>query len=322
MGERSFTAVGAGFGSQPQRKNTRRISKIIARDRWLYFMLLPGVIYFILFKYLPMWGVLIAFKNYQPFLGFWHSDWVGLKHFTRFFSEPTFWMLFKNTVILALYNLVFFFPLPIVVALMLNEVRKEFLKRFVQTLVYIPHFFSWVVVVGIFYILFTVEGGVVNELIVKVGGERVNFLISSEWFRTMIMTEVVWKETGWGTIIFLAALAGVDPGLYEASKIDGAGRWRQLWHITLPAIRSTIIILFILRLGHFMDTGFEQIILMLNAMNREVGEVFDTYVYSAGINQSQFSYSTAVGLFKSVVGLVLVLATNALAKKTGEEGIY
>ncbi|MNI11613.1 putative multiple-sugar transport system permease YteP [compost metagenome] len=322
IGERSFKASGAGIGSQPQPKNTRRIGKIIVRDRWLYFMLLPGIIYFILFKYLPMWGVLIAFKNYQPFLGFWQSDWVGFKHFTRFFSEPTFWMLFKNTVILALYNLVFFFPLPIVVALMLNEVRKEFLKRFVQTLVYIPHFFSWVVVVGIFYILFTVEGGVVNELIVNVGGERVNFLISSEWFRTMIMTEVIWKETGWGTIIFLAALAGVDPGLYEASRIDGAGRWRQLWHITLPAIRSTIIILFILRLGHFMDTGFEQIILMLNAMNREVGEVFDTYVYSVGINQSQFSYSTAVGLFKSGVGLVLVLVTNALAKKTGEEGIY
>jgi putative aldouronate transport system permease protein len=303
-------------------KNTKRIGRIILRDRWLYFMLLPGVIYFILFKYFPMWGVLIAFKNYQPFLGFWQSDWVGLKHFTRFFSEPTFWMLFKNTIILAFYNLIFFFPLPIVVALMLNEVRKEFLKRFVQTLVYIPHFFSWVVVVGIFYILFTVEGGVVNELIVKMGGEPVNFLISSDWFRTMIMTEVIWKETGWGTIIFLAALAGVDPGLYEASRIDGAGRWRQLWHITLPAIRSTIIILFILRLGHFMDTGFEQIILMLNAMNREVGEVFDTYVYTVGINQSQFSYSTAVGLFKSVVGLVLVLATNALAKKTGEEGIY
>jgi putative aldouronate transport system permease protein len=299
-----------------------RIVRLLLRDKWLYFMLLPGIIYFILFKYLPMWGVLIAFKNYQPFLGFWQSDWVGLKHFNRFFSEPTFWMLFRNTVILAMYNLVFFFPLPIVVALMLNEVRKEFLKRFVQTLIYIPHFFSWVVVVGIFYILFTVEGGVVNELIVGFGGEKVNFLISADWFRTMIMTEVIWKETGWGTIIFLAALAGVDPGLYEASRIDGAGRWRQLWHITLPAIRSTIIILLILRLGHFMDTGFEQIILMLNAMNREVGEVFDTYVYSVGINQSQFSYSTAVGLFKSLVGLTLVLATNALAKKAGEEGIY
>jgi putative aldouronate transport system permease protein len=300
----------------------RRIGKLLIRDQWLYYMLLPGIIYFILFKYLPMWGVLISFQNYQPFLGFWHSDWVGMKHFTRFFGEPTFWMLLRNTIVLAMYNLVFFFPLPIIVALMLNEVRKEAFKRFVQTMIYIPHFFSWVVVVGMVYMLFTVEGGLVNELIARAGGEKINFLISSEWFRTLIMSEVIWKETGWGTIIFLAALAGVDPQLYEASKIDGAGRWRQLWHITLPAIRSTIVILFILRLGHFLDTGFEQIILMLNALNREVGEVFDTYVYSVGINQSQFSYSTAVGLFKSLVGLVLVLATNALAKKFGEEGIY
>ncbi|TNJ60839.1 sugar ABC transporter permease [Paenibacillus hemerocallicola] len=285
-------------------------------------MLLPGIIYFILFKYLPMWGVLISFQNYQPFLGFWHSDWVGLKHFARFFGEPTFWMLLRNTIVLAVYNLVFFFPLPIIVALLLNEVRHERFKRFIQTMIYIPHFFSWVVVVGMVYMLLTVEGGLVNELIVMAGGDKINFLISSEWFRTLILSEVIWKETGWGTIIFLAALAGVDPQLYEASKIDGANRWRQLWHITLPAIRSTIVILFILRLGHFLDTGFEQIILMLNALNRGVGEVFDTYVYSVGINQSQFSYSTAVGLFKSLVGLVLVLASNALAKKFGEEGIY
>lgn len=300
----------------------RRIGKLLIRDQWLYYMLLPGIIYFILFKYLPMWGVLISFQNYQPFLGFWHSDWVGLKHFTRFFGEPTFWMLLRNTIVLAIYNLVFFFPLPIIIALLLNEVRHERFKRFIQTMIYIPHFFSWVVVVGMAYMLLTVEGGLVNELIAMAGGEKVNFLISSEWFRTLILSEVIWKETGWGTIIFLAALAGVDPQLYEASKIDGANRWRQLWHITLPAIRSTIVILFILRLGHFLDTGFEQIILMLNALNRDVGEVFDTYVYSVGINQSQFSYSTAVGLFKSLVGLVLVLASNALAKKFGEEGIY
>ncbi|MGO4697150.1 ABC transporter permease [Paenibacillus sp. 2TAB26] len=296
--------------------------KILIRDRWLYLMLLPGLVYFILFKYFPMWGVLISFQDYQPYLGFWKSEWVGLKHFIRLFNEPTFGLLFWNTVVLAMYNLLFFFPLPIIVALMLNEVRKEFFKRFVQTLIYIPHFFSWVVVVGVFYILFTVEGGVINELIVKMGGEKINFLLSAEWFRSMIMTEIIWKETGWGTIIFLAALAGVDPGLYEAAKIDGAGRIRQLWHITLPAIRGTIIILLILRLGDFMDTGFEQIILMLNALNREVGEVFDTYVYTTGINQGQFSYSTAVGLFKSVIGLILVLGTNALAKKAGEEGIY
>jgi putative aldouronate transport system permease protein len=296
--------------------------KILIRDRWLYLMLFPGLVYFILFKYFPMWGVLISFQDYQPYLGFWKSEWVGLKHFIRLFNEPTFGLLFWNTVVLAMYNLLFFFPLPIIVALMLNEVRKEFFKRFVQTLIYIPHFFSWVVVVGVFYILFTVEGGAVNELIVKMGGEKINFLLSAEWFRSMIMTEIIWKETGWGTIIFLAALAGVDPGLYEAAKIDGAGRLRQLWHITLPAIRGTIIILLILRLGDFMDTGFEQIILMLNALNREVGEVFDTYVYTTGINQGQFSYSTAVGLFKSVIGLILVLGTNALAKKAGEEGIY
>ncbi|WP_082360585.1 ABC transporter permease [Bacillus sp. FJAT-28004] len=296
--------------------------KILIRDRWLYLMLLPGLVYFMLFKYFPMWGVLISFQDYQPYLGFWKSEWVGLKHFIRFFNEPTFGLLFRNTVVLAMYNLLFFFPLPIIVALMLNEVRKEFFKRCVQTLIYIPHFFSWVVVVGVFYILFTVEGGAVNELIVKMGGEKINFLLSAEWFRSMIMTEIIWKETGWGTIIFLAALAGVDPGLYEAAKIDGAGRLRQLWHITLPAIRGTIIILLILRLGDFMDTGFEQIILMLNALNREVGEVFDTYVYTTGINQGQFSYSTAVGLFKSVIGLILVLGTNALAKKAGEEGIY
>ncbi|WP_246132333.1 ABC transporter permease [Paenibacillus hemerocallicola] len=300
----------------------RRIGRLLIRDQWLYYMLLPGIIYFILFKYLPMWGVLISFQNYQPFLGFWHSDWVGLKHFARFFGEPTFWMLLRNTIVLAVYNLVFFFPLPIIVALLLNEVRHERFKRFIQTMIYIPHFFSWVVVVGMVYMLLTVEGGLVNELIVMAGGDKINFLISSEWFRTLILSEVIWKETGWGTIIFLAALAGVDPQLYEASKIDGANRWRQLWHITLPAIRSTIVILFILRLGHFLDTGFEQIILMLNALNRGVGEVFDTYVYSVGINQSQFSYSTAVGLFKSLVGLVLVLASNALAKKFGEEGIY
>jgi putative aldouronate transport system permease protein len=294
----------------------------LIRDRYLYLMLLPGIIYFIIFKYFPMWGVLLAFKNFQPFLGFSGSDWVGLKHFNRFFGEPAFWMLFKNTIVLAFYNLIIFFPLPIIVALMLNEVRKELLKRFVQTLIYIPHFVSWVVVVGIVYIFFTTEGGIINDLIVFFGGEKINFLVSPEWFRTMITLEVIWKETGWGTIIFLAALAGVDLQLYEAARMDGAGRFRQLWHITLPAIRSTIVILFILRLGSFLDNGFEQIFLMLNAMNRDVGEVFDTYVYTVGITQGQFSYSTAVGLFKSVVGLILVVSANYLSKKLGEEGIY
>ncbi|QNK60354.1 sugar ABC transporter permease [Paenibacillus sp. PAMC21692] len=294
----------------------------LLRNRWLYMMVLPGLLYFLIFKYWPMYGIFISFKDYQPFLGFWDSPFVGFKHFERLFGDPNFLVLFRNTLILATYNILFFFPLPIIIALMLNELKQEFVKRTVQTLVYIPHFMSWVVVVGIAYMFFTTEGGIVNELIARFGGEKINFLISNDWFRFMVTAEVMWKETGWGTIIFLAALSGVDPQLYEAARMDGANRLRQMWHITLPAIRSTIVILLILRLGHFLDTGFEQIFLMLNAMNREVGEVFDTYVYSVGISQGQYSYSTAVGLFKSIVGLFLVVAANRLAKKFGEEGIY
>jgi putative aldouronate transport system permease protein len=299
-----------------------KIWKRFIRDHWLYIMLLPGALYFIIFRYLPMYGLLIAFKDYQPFLGFVESKWVGLHHFERFFTDPAFMKLFVNTIVLAMYNIFFFFPLPIILALMLNEVRVNIYKRFVQTLVYIPHFVSWVVVVGIVYIFFSTDGGIINELMRMLGGNEVNFLLSEQWFRTMITAEVIWKESGWGTIIFLAALAGVDQQLYEAARIDGANRWRLIWNITLPSIRSTIVILLILRLGNFLDTGFEQIFLMLNAMNREVGEVFDTYVYAVGIQDGQFSYSTAVGLFKSVVGLVLVVGANYLSKKMGEEGVY
>lgn len=298
------------------------LKKRLLKNRWLYYMLTPGVLYFLIFKYAPMWGVLIAFQDYSPFTGFWGSDWVGLEHFRTFFSEPEFTLLFKNTFILAIYNIFFFFPLPILVALMLNEIRKEVFKRTVQSLIYIPHFISWVVVVGLVHILFTTEGGILNEMIASFGGEKMNMLLDKDWFRPFIIGEMIWKETGWGTILFLAALAGVDTQLYEAARIDGAGRWKQMIHVTLPAIRSTIVVLLILRLGSFLDVGFEQIFLMLNPMNREVGEVFETYVYERGIQQGDFSYSTAVNLFKSVIGIVMVVGANQLAKKAGEEGIY
>lgn len=294
----------------------------LLRDRWMYLLLFPGILYFVVFKYVPMLGLVMAFQDYKPFTGFINSPWVGFKHFERFFMEPQFWSLFRNTLLLAIYNLVFFFPLPILLALMINEARREMFKRIVQTLLYLPHFISWVVAVGIFYVLFTTEGGVVNELLAQFGFEKIPFMLSEEWFRPMIIAQSIWKEAGWGTIIFLAALSGVDLQLYEAARMDGAGRWRQLWHITIPAIRSTIVILFILRLGTFLDTGFEHIFLMLNSMNREVGEVFDTYVYMKGLTQAQYSYSAAVGLFKSLVGLILVLGANKLAKKFGEEGVY
>jgi len=296
--------------------------KQMRKDSWLYLMILPGLLYFLVFKYGPMWGLLMAFQNYQPMHGIWGSSWVGLQHFATLFGDDNFWMLFRNTFILAIYNLLFFFPLPILLALLLNEVRSGLYKRSIQTMVYIPHFLSWVVIVGIFYILLTTEGGLINELLVLLGFEKVAFLLSDGWFRTLIIGQRIWKEAGWGTIIFLAALSGVDQQLYEASRIDGASRLRQVWHITLPSIRSTIVILLILRLGDFMDTGFEQIFLMLNAMNRNVGEVFDTYVYTLGLTQGQYSYSSAVGMFKSAIGLVLVIGANKLAKRFGEEGVY
>ncbi|MFE6079139.1 ABC transporter permease [Paenibacillus sp. NPDC057886] len=294
----------------------------LRRQKWFFMMLTPGLIYFLIYKYLPMWGILIAFQNYQPFEGIFRSEWVGFKHFQQFFSDETFWLLFRNTLILAVYNIVFFFPLPIIIALMLNEVTKNKFKRIIQTLIYIPHFVSWVVVAGITFLFFSAQDGLVNNLLAQLGSSPVQFLLSEEWFRTVITSQVMWKETGWGTIIFLAALAGVDPQLHEAARMDGAGRWKQIWHITLPAIRSTIIIMFILRMGSFLDTGFEQIFLMINPMNRGVGEVFDTYVYNMGISQGKFSYSAAVGVFKSVVALILVIGANRLAKKFGEEGIY
>nr|WP_240160009.1 ABC transporter permease subunit [Paenibacillus aceris] len=296
--------------------------KEIKRDYWLYLMLLPGVLYFLIFRYAPMWGLVIAFQNYMPFLGITKSEWVGFAHFYALFTGPDFWMLLRNTAILAAYNIFLFFPLPIIVALMLNEVRHEVYKRIVVSLVYVPHFLSWVIVVSFFYFFFAIQNGIVNEIIQSLGFQKVHFLDSASWFRPMVTLEVIWKETGWGTIIFMAALAGVNPQLYEAARMDGANRWRQLYHITLPSIRSTIIILLILRLGSFLDTGFEQIYLMLNTLNREVGEVFDTYVYTVGILGGQFGFSAAVGMFKSVIGLLLVMITNRLAKKFGEEGIY
>lgn len=296
--------------------------KDIKRDKLLYVMLLPVALFYIIFKYLPMLGVSIAFKDYMPFLGIIKSQWVGLKHFQRLFSNPDFYRLFRNSIVLAIYNIVFTFPIPIIIALLLNEIGSAKFKKVIQSLIYLPHFISWVVVVGICYTMLSNQDGIVNNIITSMGGHPVNFLGSMAWFRPLVTMQVAWKETGWGTIIYLAALTGVDVQLYEASIVDGANRWHQLIHITLPAIKSTIVVLLILRMGSFLDSGFDQLFLMVNSLNRDIGDVFDTYVYNAGMINGQFSYSTAVGLFKSVVNLVLILSTNKLAKLLGEEGMY
>ncbi|SDE37923.1 putative aldouronate transport system permease protein [Paenibacillus sp. UNCCL117] len=296
--------------------------KEVRRHKWLYLMVLPGILYFAVFKYVPMLGIAIAFKDYQPFAGFLDSPWVGLKHFERFFSNDDFPILLRNTLIIAIYKLLFYFPVPIVLALLLNEVRIKLFKRVVQTILYVPHFFSWLVIVGMTYMLLTTEGGLINQMVQSAGAEPINFLGTETWIRTLLTSQNIWKEAGWGTILYLASMSAIDPQLYEAARMDGAGRFRLMWHITLPCIRSTIVILLILQLGHMLDLGFEQIFNMLNPGNRLYAEVFDTYVYTAGITQGQFSYSTAVGLFKSLVGLVLVLLANAAARRLGEEGVF
>ncbi|TLS49220.1 sugar ABC transporter permease [Paenibacillus antri] len=304
---------------------TRRNSELLRRlvkNRALYLMILPGFLFFVIFKYIPMGGLVIALQDYQPYLGIMNSPWVGFKHFERLFAEPMFFTILRNTLLLFFMNLLFYFPVPIVLALMLNEVRREMFKRFIQTLVYIPHFMSWVIIVSISFVMLSMDRGIINELLVMMGFEKINFLMSNEWFRPMYVLQIVWREAGWGTIIYLAAMAAIDPGLYEAARMDGANRLRQIWHITLPSIRSVIVVLLILKIGDVLELGFEHIYLLLNSMNREVAEIFDTYVYTAGLRQGQFSFSTAVGFFKSIVGLILVMGANWLSKKVGEEGIY
>ncbi|MFH5184015.1 ABC transporter permease [Paenibacillus sp. TAB 01] len=294
----------------------------LRRDKFLYLLISPGVLFFLIFKYVPMWGIVIAFQDYSPYMGVSGSEWVGFEHFIRFFSNQDFYLLFRNTMAISVLNLIFFFPLPIVLSLLLNELRNETYKKWVQSVVYMPHFLSWVIIAGITFLLLSQSSGIFNKMLVSMGFAKYDFLTNENNFWALLTIQNIWKETGWGTIIFLAAIAGVDPQLYEAAKMDGASRLRQAWHVTLPAIRSVIIVLFILRLGHIMDVGFEQVFLMMNGAVSNVADVFETYVYRLGIQQGQFSFSTAVGLFKSVVGLILVIAANKLAKRFGEEGVY
>lgn len=291
------------------------------KSYWLYLMCIPGILYFILFRYLPMWGILISFQDYNIYRGFSASPWVGIKHFTRFFASSNFAPLMINTLLLSFYSIVFAFPAPILLALFLNEIQHKLFKRTIQTMIYVPHFISWVIVASISFMLLNTTGPI-NGLIGSFGHEPVAFLTELFSFRPIIIIQTIWKESGWSTIVFLAALSNVDVEQYEAAIVDGAGRFRQVWHITLPAIRSTIVILLILRMGNVLDNGFDQIFLMSNAGNRVVSDVLDTFTYREGIINGFFSYTTAIGLFKSVIGMILILGSNKLAKVAGESGIF
>lgn len=292
------------------------------QHKWLYIMLLPGLLYFILFKYVPMGGLVIAFKEYSPFRGIWGSPWVGFGQFKKFFDTPDFLRLLRNTLGISLLQLVIYFPAPIILSLFLNEVMHTVYKRVVQTLIYIPHFVSWVIVASLTYQLFNVSDGVVNMIFKSLTGGTFDILGKGTAFWGLIVGQDIWRETGYGTIIFLAALAGVDQEMYEAARVDGAGRWRLMWHITLPAIRGTIIMMLILRVGGLLNTGYEQIFLMRNDLNMAYADVFDTYIYTRGIKNGQYSFSAAAGMFKSIVGMILVLGSNKISKMCGESGIY
>lgn len=308
-----------------KQQGNNRSGSLLARivsHRYIYLLILPGALYFILFKFVPLWGLLIAFKDYNPVHGFWASPWTGFTQFTSLFSDPNFYVMLRNTFAINLIGLIFHFPLPILLALMLNEMRHEVFKRIHQSIVYMPHFLSWVVVSSLTFFILSTDVGVVNKIISATGHETFSFLSKPSYFWGILTAQNMWKEAGWGTIIFLAAMAGVDPQRYEAAVVDGASRMRQIWHITLPAIRPTIIILLILRLGSMADIGFEQVLLMINPLVLSVGEVFDTYAYTHGILLGQISTGVTVGMFKGIVGLVLIVTSNYIVRKLGHEGIY
>ncbi|WP_240415444.1 ABC transporter permease [Paenibacillus periandrae] len=321
-----LAAVHAGTHTESRvsvRPKSSGLWKCIKRDKYLYLMLIPVVAFYLLFKYAPMFGEIIAFKDYRFAEGIWGSDWVGLKHFRKLFGSPDFFNILKNTLLLNVYNVVFGFPVPIILALLLNELRIEWYKRLVQNLMYVPHFISWVVLGGIIIALLSPSSGAVNMTLHKVFViEPVYFLASQFWWPIVFVLSGIWHSAGWNTILYMAAITGIDPQLYEAARIDGAGRIRQIWHITLPGIRSTIAILLILRMGYMMDIGFEQIFILQNSAVSEVADVISTYVYRMGLQNVQYSYTTALGLFQSMIGLILIVSMNRLVKLLGEKGLW
>ncbi|MEF3305983.1 ABC transporter permease [Paenibacillus sp. GYB003] len=302
---------------------TSRQKRAFIRKYWaLYAISVPGIVYFLIFKYIPLFGSVIAFQNYNIFKGITGSPWVGLDNFRRMFQYAEFLTILKNTILIGLYDLVFAFPFPIVLALLLNELRVMAYKRIVQTVVYMPHFLSWVIVGGVVVGVLSPSTGIVNKVIAMFGFEPIYFMGENSYIRSILIGSGIWKDSGWGTIIYLAAIAGINPELYEAGQIDGASRWRQTISITIPSIMPTIVILLLLQIGNFLDFGFERVFVFLNPLNSENGEIIDTYVYRAGLVDRQYSYTTAIGLFKSVVGLALIVAGNTFSKKMTGESLY
>ena len=306
---------GSGKDSPNLSGRSRRQSfwQAMKRTKYLHLMLLPGVIYYIVFKYLPMYGVVIAFKDYNMFKGILASDWVGLENFRSFFEYPFFWRLIRNTVLLNVYNLF---------ALMLNEVRNIRSKKFIQTVSYLPHFISTVSIVGILFLILSPQSGFVNRVIEGFGGEPIYFMAETKWFRTIYVASNIWQNMGWDAIIYLAALTAVSPELYEAAQIDGASRLRQMWHITLPAIKPTIVTMLILRMGQLMNSSTDKVLLMQNPITYEVSDIIGTFVYRRGLISAEYSFGTAIDFFNSVINITLLLIANKVSKELTDSGLF
>ncbi|GIG36275.1 ABC transporter permease [Cellulomonas pakistanensis] len=304
---------------RPARPRGRAAGKVpwrtaLRRDWQLYSLALLPLIFFAVFRYTPMLGNVIAFRKFRAGGNIFGEEWVGFRYVEMFLSDPTFWMVFRNTLVIGTLTLLFCFPLPIVLALLLNELRSRVFKRFVQSVSYLPHFLSIVIIAGMLFQLLSLEG-TVNQVVTALGGDAVPFLQQPEWFRAIYVSSEVWQTVGWGTILYLAALTTVDESLYEAARIDGANRWKQTWHVTLPGIRPTMVTLLILNIGTFMAVGFEKVLLLYNPLTYPTADVISTYLYRVGLVSNNFSYAAAIGLFESIIGLTLILSANAISKR-------
>ncbi|RLK25558.1 carbohydrate ABC transporter membrane protein 1 (CUT1 family) [Micromonospora sp. M71_S20] len=323
------TAVGqdTSAGRRPPVRPRRTLRDRLRRDWPLLVMTAPAAALLLVFHYLPTLGNVIAFQDYNPFVGddpveaFWYSEWIGFGNFEALFGDPLFWDAVRNTLSITAFQLVFFFPLPILLAVLLNSLVSGRVRGFVQSVVYLPHFFSWVLVVT-FFVQMLGGAGLLAQEMREAGLQPFDVMTNPDTFIVLVTAEAVWKDIGWGAIVFLAALSAIDPNLYEAAAADGAGRWRRLWHITLPGLRPVIVLLLIMRLGDALSVGFEQFILQREAVGREAAEVLDTFVYHQAISTQQWGLGAAAGLFKAVVGLVLILTANKVAHRLGEQGVY
>ncbi|RAV20515.1 sugar ABC transporter permease [Paenibacillus contaminans] len=296
--------------------------KSMYRHRWLYLLMFPGLLYYLIYHYVPMAGLVIAFKDYNLMDGIWGSPWVGLDNFREVFSSPDFPQLLRNTFIISIYRILFNMVPDVMLALILNEIRVMWFKKLVQTITYGPYFLSWIIVYGLVFSFFAPGNGLISVFFRDMGWGDIDVLTQSAAFRPMLVITDIWKNTGYGAIIYLAAIASINQELYEAAVVDGAGRWRQLWHITLPGIREVFVLLLILRIGHILDAGFDQVYIFLNARVYDVGDILDTWIFRRGIEQMEFSIPATVGVFKSVIGFILVIAANKIAKKVGGSGVW